>query len=72
MNCTSSLMDCRSNKVLGIKNANKKSNAAREHFDDLVERYGKDCCSTITSDNDNKTPNQAKKSCLFFNQTFDP
>ena len=82
MNCTSSLMDCRRNKVLGIKNSNKKqlnkssnmfeSYAARENFNDLVERYGKDCCLTITSDNDNKTPNQAKKSGLQLNRTFDP
>lgn len=35
-----------------------ESHAARGNFNHLAKRYGKDCCSTNTSNNDNKTPNQ--------------
>lgn len=82
MYCTTATMDCRRNKVVDMQTTNKKdvnvasnmleSAAARLSFDQIIGKWGPDCCNSITSDNDNKTPNQAKKAGLDFSRTFDP
>lgn len=80
--CSTSFMDCANNKVLSIKSVKKsdtnlssnmlESTAARKGFDDMVSKYGKKCCSSITTDNDCKTYNQAKESGLTASRMYDP
>lgn len=82
MQFTYSCMDCVKNKVVNVNIVSKnevhvssnmlESNAARKCFDNIVDKRGKDSCSTFTSDNDNKSFNQAKKAVLVPERRFDP
>lgn len=80
--CTYTCMDCVKNKVVNVRSISKnefdvssnmlESNAAKLCFDEIVDKYGSDSCSTFTSDNDNKSFNQAKKAGLVAERRFDP
>ncbi|KAK8860385.1 hypothetical protein M9Y10_012049 [Tritrichomonas musculus] len=82
MQCTYSCMDCVKNKVVNVNIVSKnevnvstnmlESNTARKCFDNIVDKYWKDSYSTSTSDNDNKSLNQAKKAGLVPERRFDP
>lgn len=75
-------MDCIANKVINVRSISKKefdvssnmleSNEAKLCFDEIKNQFGSNSCDTFTSDNDNKSFNQAKKAVLVAERRFDP
>lgn len=82
MQCSYACMDCIANKVINFRSISKKefdvssnmleSNDAKLCFDEIKNQFGSNSCDTFTSDNDNKSFNQAKKAVLVAERRFDP